>query len=188
MTILHRHQHRGGLIAALCLFGLLGISLNALAQPVLPPPMDEAYPSRFFYGGNVNFQFGNGFAIGGSPYCGWQFTRRFGMGLGADYRYYTKDPYSSHSIGARVFATYDIVIPTLYARTELAYFWFNEYRDGNKLGTSTVPYIFIGGGYRQPVGKNVYLEAEVMFDVLRDPNSAYDNWQPLIRGGVIVGI
>jgi len=188
MKTLHRLHRRGRLLAVLGMLALLGVSPDTFAQPPLPTPASEPYPSRFFYGGNVNFQFGNGFAIGGSPYVGWQFTRKFGAGIGVDYRYYTDDPYSSHNLGGRVFATYDIIIPTLYARGEYAYYWYTEYLSGNKLGNSTVPYLFLGGGYRQPVGKNVYLEAEVMFDVLRNPNSAYDNWQPLIRGGVIFGI
>jgi hypothetical protein len=188
MKTLFQPHPRGGLIATLGVLALLGVPLHASAQPPIPPTVSEPYPSRFFYGGNVNFQFGNGFAIGGSPYCGWQFTRNFGAGLGIDYRYYTDDPYSSHNLGGRAFATYDIIIPTLYARAEFAYYWYTEYVNGSKIGNSTVPYLFLGGGYRQPVGKNVYLEAEVMFDVLRDPNSAYDNWQPLIRGGVVVGI
>lgn len=188
MKTLHRPHRRGLLVAVLCMLGLLGVTLDAIAQPPLPPQVTEPYPSRFFYGGNVSFQFGNGFAIGGSPYVGWQFTRKFGAGIGVDYRYYTKDPYSSHSLGGRLFATYDIIIPILYARAEFSYYWFNQYENGSKFNSSSVPYLFLGGGYRQPVGKNVYLEAEVMFDVLQNQNSAYGDWQPLIRGGVIFGI
>ena len=84
-------------------------------------------------------------------------------------------------------ARYD-VIPPLYAKAEFAYLWYSRVVQGCRVGTTGVPYVFLGGGYRQKISQTTYLEFEVMFDVLQDPNSQYDDWEPIFAVGVSVGV
>jgi hypothetical protein len=84
-------------------------------------------------------------------------------------------------------ARYD-VIPAAYAKAEFAYLWYSDAFKGNHIGTTEVPYLFLGGGYRQKISQTTYLEFEVMFDVLQDENSQYDAWEPVFAVGVSVGV
>ena len=80
------------------------------------------------------------------------------------------------------------VIPAAYAKTEFSYLWYSDSYKGVDIGTTEVPYLFLGGGYRQKISPTTYLEFEVMFDVLQDPNSQYDAWEPVFAVGVSVGV
>ena len=65
---------------------------------------------------------------------------------------------------------------------------YNDTFKGVDIGSTSVPYLFVGGGYRQPIGPRVFFEVDVMFDVLRNENSQYRNWEPMIGVGVSVGV
>lgn len=147
----------------------------------------DTWQPHVFYGGSVYLSFGNGISVGASPLIGWQFTPRFGAGVGITYIYYKNDDYTSNIYGGRVMARYD-VIPAAYAKAEFSYLWYSDAFKGNHIGTTEVPYLFLGGGYRQRISPTTYLEFEVMFDVLQDANSQYDSWEPVFAVGVSVGV
>jgi hypothetical protein len=168
----------------------LGLALTprsaAQTDSVLMTIPDQWQP-HLFYGGSIYLAFGNGTSIGASPLVGWQFTRRFGAGVGITYIYYNNDDYTSHIYGGRVMARFD-VIPAAYAKAEFSYLWYNDSYKDIDLGTTEVPYLFLGGGYRQRISATTYLEFEVLFDVLQDPHSQYDDWEPIFAVGVSVGV
>jgi hypothetical protein len=149
--------------------------------------IQDTWQPHMFYGGSIYLSFGNGTSIGASPLVGWQFSPRFGAGVGVTYIYYTNDDYTSHIYGGRLMARFDVV-PAAYVKSEFAYLWYaNSFKDVD-LPKTEVPYLFLGGGYRQRVSTTTYLEFEVLFDVLQDPNSQYDEWEPVFSVGVSVGV
>jgi hypothetical protein len=158
----------------------------AQRDSVLLSPRDSWRP-HLFYGGSIYLSFGNGTSIGASPMVGWQFTPQFGTGVGVTYIYYARDDFESNVYGGRLMARYDVV-PAAYVKGEFAYLWYNDSSKDVDLGTTEVPYLFLGGGYRQRVSRNTYLEFEIMFDVLQDPDSHYDTWEPVFGVGVSVGV
>jgi hypothetical protein len=151
------------------------------------PSPASTWKPHVWYGGTVYLSFGNGTSIGASPLIGWQFTPQFGAGVGVTYIYYSQDDYTTHSYGGRVMARFD-VIPQIYAKGEFAYLWYSQSYKEFKAETFSVPYLFLGGGYRQRVSGTAYLELEVMFDVLQDSGSQYDSWEPIFAVGVSVGV
>ena len=50
-----------------------------------------------------------------------------------------------------------------------------------------VPFLFLGGGYIQPLGDRTWLTVEILFDVLQDDKSPYEDWEPFLSIGVGVG-
>ena len=177
--------------AVLVLFAVgLGLALthrSAAQTDSLLMTIPDTWQPHVFYGGSVYLSFGNGTSIGASPLIGWQFTPRFGAGVGITYIYYTNDDYTSNIYGGRVMARYEL-IPAAYAKAEFSYLWYSDSYKGNHIGTTDVPYLFLGGGYRQRISQTTYLEFEVMFDVLQDDNSQYDSWEPVFAVGVSVGV
>ena len=167
--------------------GLWLPSLSVAQEDTIRISTPDPWKPHVFYGGNIYLSFGNGTTVGASPLIGWQFTPRLGLGVGFTYIYYTKDDYKSNVYGGRVMARYD-VIPQAYAKAEFSYLWYNDSFKDIDIGTTSVPYLFLGGGYRQRLSQTTFLEFEVMFDVLRDKNSQYDNWEPVFAVGVSVGV
>jgi hypothetical protein len=50
-----------------------------------------------------------------------------------------------------------------------------------------VSFLFLGGGFSQPISKNTWFTAEVLFDVLQNENSPYAAWEPFFSVGFGVG-
>ena len=172
--------------AVLALVVMLGTSGQAQQDSTLQASKPSFKPF-VFYGGNVYLSFGSGTTIGASPMVGMYLTPQLGVGVGATYIHYTRDDLTSNVYGGRLFARYNI-IPQIYAKTEFSYLIYNDTYKGVDVGSTSVPYLFVGGGYRQPIGPRVFFEVDVMFDVLRNENSQYRNWEPLIGVGVSVGL
>jgi len=172
--------------AALALVVILGTSTQAQQDSSLQASKPSFTPF-VFYGGNIYLSFGSGTTLGVSPMVGMYFTPQLSAGVGVTYIYYTRDDLKSNVYGGRLMARYDI-IPRIYAKTEFSYLVYNDTFKGVDIGSTSVPYLFVGGGYRQPIGPRSYLELDIMFDVLRNENSQYNNWEPLISVGVSVGV
>ena len=79
----------------------------------------------------------------------------------------------------------------MYAHAEFAYWSYENAIDITNQGYETervwVPFLLLGGGFSQMISPNVWAYAEVLFDVLNDTNSPYDEWDPFISIGVGVG-
>jgi len=45
----------------------------------------------------------------------------------------------------------------------------------------------MGGGMSQPIAENVWFNAEILFDVLQNENSPYEQWAPFYNVGFGVG-
>lgn len=153
--------------------------------------------SKWYYGGEVGFAFSsNYFSIGVDPLVGYKVTPQFSLGAKIGYTYISDDRYeplpalNSSNYGGSIFSRYRI-IPQLYAHAEFAY-WsyenaYNITNEGYETERVWVPYLLLGGGYSQMISPNVWAYAEILFDVINDANSPYDEWDPFLSIGVGVG-
>jgi len=142
-------------------------------------------PSRWYYGGNIGINFWNDyFYLGIYPLVGYKVTPKFSVGGKLGYTYYSfnNTDFSSHNYGASIFSRYRVT-PQFYVHGEFVYFSYDI------IGSERVwvPFILLGGGYAQLVSPNVWVFVEVLFDVLQDPNSPYQDWDPFVSFGVGVG-
>ena len=157
----------------------------AAAAPASPakPPLRE----RLYYGGAIGFSFwGDYWRISLEPLVAMK-MRNPKLSVGGKLRYeYINDnrgveEFSSHNYGGSVFSRYRL-IPQIYGHAELAYMTYDYPR-----GREGVPFLLLGGGYSQPLGKNMWSTVEVLWDVLNDDNSPYEEGQPVVSIGVGVG-
>ena len=160
---------------------------------VVQPKAETSMPSqkRIFTGGTLGVSFGSYFRISIQPMIGLQLNPKASVGLKVGYEYVEDTRYAqkvtASNYGASVFGEYRI-IPQAYAHAEFAYFSY-EYSTGNSTSTREwVPFLLLGGGLVQPVSPSTSLFVEVLFDVLQDSNSPYEDWAPLISVGARVGI
>lgn len=155
------------------------------------PPKPKLDKSRIYYGGYVTMNFSKNYSvIGAQPMVAYKLTPKLSVGTQFSYEYISDKRYSFEQNGSNygfsIFSRYRVV-PRLYAHTEfslMSYKWF--YSDGND-DRKWAPIFYVGGGFSQPISKNVYLNAQVLFDVLNHENSPYKDWEPYFSIGIGVG-
>ena len=147
---------------------------------------------RVYTGGNLGLQFGNQTLVDVSPLIGYMFTERLSFGRGFTYQYYRLNSidYSTHIFGGRLFGRY-LVIKNLFAHAE--YELMNY--EGITIDSSGIQSdprrvdihsMFIGGGFRQPIGMRSAFLIMVLVNLIDDDYSPYNN--PLIRAGFTIGL
>lgn len=151
------------------------------------PKMDK---SKLYYGGYLNLSIGSYTVIGATPLVGYKVSPKFSVGGQLSYEYVKDKRYSSNyetsNYGLSLFSRYR-VIPQLYVHAEFSEMNYKLY---NSLGGSKrewVPFLWLGGGYSQPVTKNTWFTAQVLFDVINSEKSPYKNWEPYYSVGFGVG-
>ena len=145
---------------------------------------------KIYYGGNIGLSFGTYTMIGIYPMIGYKITPKLSAGVKIAYEYIQDKrfatTYSTSNYGASVFTRYR-VIPQLYLHAEFAGLNYEIY---NALGVSNrewIPFLLVGAGYSQPLGNRTWLNVQVLFDVLQNEKSPYNNWEPFYSVGIGVG-
>lgn len=141
--------------------------------------------SKLYYGGYMSLSFGSYTVIGISPLVGYKFTPKLSSGVQLSYEYSSYNDNSSSNYGGSVFARYRVV-PKIYTHAEFSTVNYEIYNFNGK-DRKWVPFLFLGGGFSQPISKNTWLTAQVLFDVLQNENSPYKDWEPFFSIGVGVG-
>ena len=125
------------------------------------------------------------------PIIGYKLTPKLSAGLKVQYNYIEDDRYAisrtTSTYGGSIFGLY-LVTPKFYAQAELAsnnyeYFYFN----GSSAGRDWVPFLYLGGGFIQPLSERTWLNVQILFDVLQDDKSPYEDWEPFFSIGVGAG-
>jgi hypothetical protein len=158
------------------------------AQPVKAKPNNQ---QKFFYGGNLGLSFGNYTMVGIYPLVGYNLTPKFSVGVKFLYQYISdkryEETYTSSNYGGSLFARFRI-IPQIYLHAEYSQMSYELYNSQGESTRTSIPFVFVGAGYRQSLGGAVWLNAQVLFDVLQDSNSPYSSWEPFISLGFGVGL
>lgn len=171
-------------------------------KPEPPQEVQQSQPSKWYYGGTVGFNFwGDYFYLSVNPLVGYQLSPKFSIGGKVQYSYINDSRYdplelTSHNYGAGVFARFRPIYQVyLHAEFDYASYETNnvlynpitrQYSSGDS-ERNWVPFLLLGGGFVQRVGPNAAVYVEVLFDVIQDDNSPYEDWDPIISIGGGVG-
>jgi hypothetical protein len=141
---------------------------------------------RVYWGGAIGFNFWNDYTrFSVEPIVGYRLTPKFSLGGRLRYEYFNDKReavnFTSHNYGGSIFSRYRLV-PQLYGQAEFAYMSYDF-----PSGREGVPFLFLGGGYVQPLGGKAWAFVEVLVDVLQDSNSPYEDWDPQVTVGAGVG-
>jgi hypothetical protein len=162
------------------------------APATAPPPAEPAKKplgERVYYGGSVILSFGGDVTrIGIYPMIAYKFTPKLSLGAEVGYEWLKFDDFdeTANNYGASIFTRYRIV-PRVYAHAEYQMVNYEIFTSATTSERDWVPFLLLGGGYSQPMGTNAWAYVEVLFDVLNDNNSPYEDGEPFISVGVGVG-
>jgi len=163
-----------------------------------PKEVQQSESSKWYYGGTVGFNFwGDYFYLSVNPLVGYQVSPKFSVGGKVHYSYINDSrselgDFTSHNYGASIFTRYRPIYQA-YLHAEFAY---ASYENSTSFNISTkswesertwVPFLLLGGGFVQNIGPNASVYAEVLFDVIQDENSPYEDWDPIISVGAGIG-
>lgn len=176
-------------------FALMLLSGTVLAQqpdstayqaPETPPPAKSSSgPSKIYYGGTLGFSFGDYTRFSIAPLVGYRLAKRWSVGGKGVYEYVKDKRYETertwHNYGGSLFARFR-PHPRFYLHGEYAYMNYDYIT-----GREWVPFLLLGGGYVQPISPRASAFVEVLFDVLNDGGSPYEEWNPWISIGVAAG-
>jgi hypothetical protein len=142
---------------------------------------------KAFFGGDLGLQFGDITYINIAPIMGYHLTERFGAGAGPIYTYlkYRGYPTPFNSYGGRVFSQYKIMENVLgYGEYQLLNTRIYD-ASLDKVLDVTMPALLLGGGYIEEVGQNSSFNIMILYNVMADKYSYYQN--PIIRVGFNMG-
>ncbi len=147
--------------------------------------------NKVIFGGSLGFTFGSVTSIRVNPLLGYKLTPKLTAGVTGLYEYnsydyngYGRQNYSNY--GGSLFSRFRF-IPAAYLHAEFSYTNYEFSGFNNEKYRQGVPFIFLGGGFAQRVGRNTYAYGQILFDVLQDSNSPYSDWAPFYSVGVSVG-
>ena len=149
---------------------------------------------RIYFGGNLGLSFGsNSTVVDVSPIVGYKITERLSVGFGVTYIYYhVKIPsinysYETSIYGGDVFTRY-FFFDNLFGHVEAGALnldvpsQFFPYT----LKREWIPNFLLGAGYRAQMGEHSSFMIMLLYDVIDDPNSPFQN--PIFRVGFGFGI
>ena len=164
--------------------------IKASEERVEESQIQKPFESRFYYGGFVNLTFGSYTVIGIEPSVAYKFTPRLSLGTKITYEYIHEKQgsyvYEESNYGFSLFSRMRVT-QRLYTHAEYSSMNYKFYDELGDKERKWVPFLFLGGGLSQPVSKNTWLNAEVLFDVLQNENSPYNDWEPFYSVGFGVG-
>lgn len=174
---------------AACALFLIGLFSSFVIAAQERPKEKVPFGQRLIFGGNLGLQFGSYTFVDVSPLVGYKVTDQLIMGLGATYIYYSVDDfpykYSTNIFGGRAFTKY-YLMENLFAHVEYEVLNMEVLDDLTyKLVRTNIPSLFVGGGYRQMMGERSAFELLLLYNVMEERNSPYQN--PIVRAGFVFG-
>ncbi|RAI99915.1 hypothetical protein LX64_04469 [Chitinophaga skermanii] len=161
--------------------------------------------SKLMVGGIFGMAFGDYTNINISPMAGYRFNEYIAAGVNVNFQFAQTKYYYAYSNDVSDRYKYTIFGGGLWGRVYPVPFLFlhaqpeynsiaekhTQYNDPNPSRKFTsnygAPSLLLGGGYAQPIGGNSAFTISLLYDVIQDKNSPYNN-QPLFQAGFNIGL
>ena len=173
-------------------------SENETAQPAEEPAKQKkqgknenekksAVPfiKKLYFGGTFGATFGNYTSITVAPTIGYRLKPSVYTGVKVYYTYskqkFGGDSYEYHNYGFGTFLRwYAFSDLYLHVAPEIISY---EYFSNSGSTREWVPYLWAGAGIRKRTSKRSWVSVHVLFDMLNDKNSPFEQWEP----NVVIG-
>jgi hypothetical protein len=153
-------------------------SSSAKSKPEAVIPFRD----RLVFGGSLGGYFGNPTYLQVNPMIGYRTTPWWINGIGVNYIYTSIGGYSENIYGGSIW-TRAYILKALIAHSEFEVLRREASDQFGNSASATVPVWLVGAGYNS--GGRIRFSAMIMYDLIQDPNSPYNN--PIIRLGGLFG-
>lgn len=141
---------------------------------------------KLSFGGNFMVWFGTTSYVYLSPVVNCELNKRLNVGLGLIYNYYgynsgpAKYSYTIYGLHSYVLA---FATSNIFGKVEFNHLLQpNRYYYNDKVWVS---YVYLGGGFRQPLGDNASFYTSILYNI--NENSQSILYNPLIQMGILAG-
>jgi hypothetical protein len=152
---------------------------------------------RLYIGGGLGFGISSySTSLMVAPVVGYRLSPSFDVGTRVNYTYYRYNDaplkYSTNNVGVGVFGRYylfffnDLFLHAEYEALNYEQVYVTTNYEVDHKERLWVSSLFIGGGYRQWVGNSAFVGLTVLWNLLDNIDSPYNN--PIFRIGVGVGL
>ncbi len=181
--------------ASIALALLLSAGIQAQGEQKEEKKDERTLRERLWFGGNLGLLFGNVTFIQIDPMVGYKVDPKgkYMVGAGPSYWHFADKrfvpPWTFTGYGYRIFNRYR-VIEQAFLHAEFLHMNVDGARNelfGPLDQRIWVPHLLVGGGYMQSMGGGTGIFAQVLFEVLQDPNSLYYGMGPIISVGAGFG-
>ena len=136
---------------------------------------------KLYFGGTFGATFGNYTSITVAPTIGYRLRPSLYTGLKVYYTYskqkFGGDTYEYHNYGIGTFLRW-FAFNDLYLHVAPEAFSYDYLQVDGSSNREWVPYLWAGAGIRKRVSKRSWVSVHVLFDLLNDKNSPYEQWEP----------
>jgi hypothetical protein len=180
-----------------------GKNLNSGGVFNLTDATAKKFSDNLFYGGEFGAMFGDYTSISITPQIGYKISNYFSTILKIGYAYASNKDYKDVSGSTLYYNQYGGSVVVRYAPVrqfylmlEPAYYSYElpvqrlsavntYYYDKER---QAVPFVYLGAGTYQGFSNSGFgVTAEIKVDLLRDSNSPYEEWNPIITVGGVYG-
>jgi len=144
---------------------------------------------KLSFGGNFMVWFGTTTYVYLSPVVNCALNKRLNVGLGLIYNYYSynsgpvKFSYSVYGLHSYALA---FLTSNVFAKVEFNHLLQPNVYSYNFNDKVWVSYVYLGGGFRQPLGDHASFYTSIMYNVNQSPQS-YFMANPMIQVGILAG-
>jgi hypothetical protein len=158
---------------------------------------DFKMQKRLYIGGGLGFGISSySTSLMVAPMVGYRLSPSFDIGARLNYTYYRYNDsplkYSTNNFGVATFVRYylfflnDLYLHVEYEALNYEQVYVNANYEVDHKDRIWVSGLFVGGGYRQWIGNSAFVGITVLWNLLDNIDSPYNN--PIFRIGVGVGI
>ncbi|MGF1532608.1 MAG: hypothetical protein ACFCUI_02815 [Bernardetiaceae bacterium] len=150
----------------------LGVVAQDDEKPEAAQERDAPLLNRVFFGGNFSANIGNfNTFINVSPRVGYRITDQLSAGVGLTYMYWRTQnvffgqPFNTSIYGGNLFSTF-FITDRIFSHAEFEVLSVENFDPNLEERRTTVPGLFLGGGYAVPLGRRSSLNLMVLYNVL----------------------
>ncbi|MEI6866845.1 hypothetical protein [Flavicella sp.] len=139
------------------------------------------FVKKLYFGGTFGATFGNYTSITIAPTIGYRLRPSLYTGVKFYYTYskqkFGSNSYEYHNYGIGTFLRW-FAFSDIYLHVAPEAFSYEQTTIANQTSREWVPYLWAGAGIRKRVSNRSWISVHVLFDMINDKNSPYDQWEP----------
>ena len=140
---------------------------------------------KLSFGGNFMVWFGSSSYVYLSPTVNMAVDKRLNVGAGIVYNYYSIPGFSYSIYGIHTYVVY-FLTSNVFAKAELDHLLQPNVYSYNYNDKVWVSYVYIGGGFRQPLGEHAAIYTSILYNINNTPQSVFYS-NPQIQIGILAG-